>query len=145
MKKILPSLSAALMLGGCIIANPFGGAPLVLTGNLQADMPGIQQYAADIKAGVQKDSAEVRAMFMQYCPSVNDANSAAQSVNPNSVASTTGVTVTVAQKQVGNVQAATNLAVVVCNGGTATDVKTAFVNFAAAAKIVLGWINAAKS
>jgi hypothetical protein len=124
---------SATMLSACMIRDPFGGPPLVLTGNLQADLPGIQSYAA-----------EVQAVFQQYCPSVNDAATAAASVDPANVAANTGLTVSAATKQVGNVQSAANLAVTICNGGTATDVKTAFVNFAAAAKTVLGWINAAK-
>jgi hypothetical protein len=109
---------SATMLSACMIRDPFGGPPLVLTGNLQADLPGIQSYAADIKAGVKKDAAEVQAVFQQYCPSVNDAATAAASVDPANVAANTGLTVSAATKQVGNVQSA--------------------------AKTVLGWINAAK-
>lgn len=146
MKKIIIALPVALTLGACTIANPFGGPPLLLTGNLQADMPGIQAYAASIKAGVKKDAGEVRAMFLQYCPTVADANAAAKATTTDQVVTYSGgvVTQTAAEKQLGNVQAATELAVTVCNGGTATDVKSAFVSFADAVKIVAGWIKAAK-
>ncbi len=136
---------ASLSLTACMVPNPFGGAPLQLTGNLTADMPGIQAYAADIKAGIAKDAAEVRAMFQTYCPTVNDINSAAQNTTTDFVVKNTNITQSAADKQLGNVQKSTALAATICAGGTASDVKTAFVNFAAAAKTVMGWINAAKT
>lgn len=128
------------------IQNPFGGAPLVLTGNLGADLPGIKAYAADLKAGVKNDVAAARAAFQQYCPAVDDASTAVGTVTPGQVVNSTAgaISTTAASQKISQAQRAVGDAQLICNGGTATDIRTAFINFAKAATDVYNWIRQGK-
>ena len=132
---------AAAALAGCMVTipNPFGGAPLVLTGNLSNDMPSILAYETAVKQGVATDIASAQQFLLSVCPSVSDVQTAVANANPSSISSTLGITVTAAQKQISNVSQGVQLASTVCAGGTATDWKTAASNFVTAAKIVYGW------
>src|SRR5690348_13536432 len=77
MRKLSLAAAAlcALALAACSIhiPNPFAGPGLTLTGDLGADMPGIEAYAASIKAGVAADAAKVKATFDKLCPYVSQA------------------------------------------------------------------------
>lgn len=144
--KIAILTAGALALGACnrtfVIPNPFGGAPLVLTGNLANDLPGIKAFAADIKAGAKADAVAVRETFQQYCPAVDESATVAGTVTPGQVVDATGglITVTAASQKINQSQQAIGIAQRICAGGTSADIKSAFVNFAAAATEVYGWI-----
>jgi len=133
--------AAAVAVAGCMVSipNPFGGAPLVLTGSLSNDMPSILAYETAVKQGVATDVASAKQFLSSVCPSVSDVQNAVANANPSAISSTLGITVTAAQKQVSNASQGVAVAANVCAGGTATDWKTAASNFVTAAKIVYGW------
>lgn len=142
--KVAMIVAVGVSLAACVVTvpNPFGGAPLVLTGHLAADMPGIKAYAADLRVGIKADAVAVRAAFIQYCPTVDEVATAAGTVTPGQVVNASGglITATAASKQIGNAQKGIGTAQLICAGGTATDLRTAFVDFAQAATQVYGWI-----
>lgn len=141
MKKLLIAATMGLCLGGCMVSipNPFGGPPLMLTGSLANDMPGILAYEQAVKAGIKSDVASAQAFLIGVCPSVSDVASAVSTADANAIAGNTGITVTAAQKQISNATQGVQVAQAVCAGGTATDIKTAALNFVNAAKIVYSW------
>lgn len=144
--RIAAVVFAGSLLSACFatIPNPFGGAPLVLTGNLAADLPGIKAYAADLKAGVKNDVAAAKAVFATYCPAVDETATAVGTVTPGQVVNATAtiISASVAEQKISQAQRAVGDAQLICAGGTATDIKTAFINFAAAATDVYNWIRA---
>lgn len=151
MRKLfaIAAVASGFLLAACnpvTIPNPFGGAPLVLSGNLHNDLPGIKAYAADLKAGVKKDVHEVHDFFVAHCNTVYAIDAEAQSLTATDVANAingsgvASITQTAAEKQLGNVQEGTGLAKTVCDGGSATDIKTVVVNFAQAAEQIVKWL-----
>jgi hypothetical protein len=133
---------AGLALAACnpvTIKNPFGGVPLVLTGNLQGDMPGILAYEQAVKQGIAADAASAKQFLIGICPTVQQVAAIATGTDPASISSSLGITLTAAQKQVSNAQQGAAAATAVCAGAAATDVKTAAASFVTAAKIVYGW------
>lgn len=128
MRKLM--LAAALALAttasACTFMNPFGGPPLALTGDLQADLPGIHAYAASIKAGIKADAAVVKAKFQQLCPKIKPLQDALIS-DPVQA----GVAKAIGADQAGAAIAASNEALEVgndfCGGVTAADLQAAFL------------------
>ena len=107
------------------IPNPFGGAPLVLTGNFNSDLPSIQSYAADLKAGAKADVAQVQAAFAKLCPYVSNAQAALPDAQTKAA---TVIGTDVATKNVNNASDGLNVAGKICATGISTDLKTAFIN-----------------
>lgn len=128
------ALMSALAVAGCqvTIPNIYGGPDLTLTGNVKADMPSIQAYAASIKAGVKKNAAELRGWMDELCPYVSQAQ--AQLGDPSTVAfiqkgaAAVNSTQSGADKQISNVQSGLTIAAKVCATGTAPNIATAFVS-----------------
>lgn len=141
--QLVAAAALSLSLAGCLVTvpNPFGGAPLTLTGSLKNDLPGIEAYASAVKAGIKTDVAEIRGVFVDYlCPLVSGTQvsladpGTAQSVQ-NTATEVLG-SATAAQKQINNIGTGLKVASKFCAVGTAADVKAAFVAGVDAVKTV---------
>ncbi len=120
------SLLAAAVLTACnpiTIKNVFGGPPLVLTGNYQADLPSIQAFNTSIKAGAAANLATLQSYFIAACPYVADAQSQLPAAQ---TAAATVLTPSAAAKQAANVSTALVAAQKLCSAGTATTSSTFF-------------------
>lgn len=141
--KIIVAASLAFTLAACnpvTIPNPFGGPPLVLTGNYNADLPSITAFNTTLKAGVQADAAKLQAFFQAACPYVADAQAQLPAAQQ---AAAQIMTASAAQKQIGNAAVALTAAQKVCNGATASNLQGIFTAAVDAFEYVYGVIKAA--
>jgi hypothetical protein len=138
-------LAVALALTACnpvTIGNPFGGPPLVLTGNYNADLPSITAFNASIKAGIKADVALVRQFFVNACPYVADASSKVPVAQ--AAAQQLGMSASAAEKQAANVHQTLIAAGKLCAAGTATDSQSFFSAVVDAFEWVYGMIKHAQ-
>jgi hypothetical protein len=133
----------ALSLAACsaahpwTIKNPFGGAPLVLTGNLGNDMPSINAYNATLQAGVKADVTELQGYFTTLCPYVAQAQAALPNALP---VAQQALGTTAGQKQISNATQALTVAQNFCAVGTASNLQAAFTAAVQAVNFIRGLI-----
>lgn len=126
----------AVAVAGCTIQNPFGGPSLSLTGSLTADMPGIQAYAASIKAGVKADIGKVQDFFQTVCPLLPQAQTAVSDPTTQQLAVTVTGSDTGGQKLISNLNTGLQVGGKVCATGTSTNWGQALVTTVDAIKAV---------
>jgi hypothetical protein len=143
LRKLLIGIAAAsvaALLAACnpiTIKNVFGGPPLVLTGNYNADLPSITAFNASIKAGAAASAATLQSYFVAACPYVADAQSQLPAAQ---AAAASLMTTTAAAKQAANVATTLTAAQKLCNAGTATTSATFFSAVVDAFEWVYGMI-----
>ncbi len=131
---------AALLLAACnpvTIPNLFGGPPLVLTGNYNADLPSITAFNATVKAGIATDAATLQSYFVALCPYVADAQNQLPAAQ---TAATHLMTPSAAAKQTNNAAIALNVAQRACVAGTAPNLKVVFTAAVQAVEYVYGMV-----
>lgn len=138
-KSVVAIAMAGTLLAACniTIPAPGGGAPLVLTGNYNADLPSITAYRAALTAGLKADSVKLQAFFAASCPYVASAQAQLPAAQ---TAAQQVMTASAAAKQINNASAALNVAQQVCNGASASNLQGIFTAAVDAFQLVYGLV-----